>query len=251
MFILNNLAWNFSNNFCSKFAFREQNLSFVNPSSITSLCDFSSTPRGNATFLFSSDTNFFHHPSIYSDALVAFYLPAKWLLVHKKQLLADLPGPLGSALTFFNDCTTFFPLLAFAGNVLYPMWLNSTIFPEGVIFLFLFLNHPNIWCINADIWQWWCTFPVCRHTWCWWRCSYVKIVLSFMPSHHCWWTMQDDCQCVNSTKNEEIHSLLGLAQSILTNVQMAFLNSKWNIVIVPAMTFWNTKDFYMHIFLVF
>jgi hypothetical protein len=54
--------------------------------------------------------------------LVASYFLAKGLPVHKKQLLADLSKEV--KLTFFNICKTFFPLLAFAGNILYQMQLN-------------------------------------------------------------------------------------------------------------------------------
>ncbi len=46
--------------------------------------------------LVSSDTNFFYHPSTYSNSLEASCFLAKWLLPYKKQLLADLCGLLGS-----------------------------------------------------------------------------------------------------------------------------------------------------------
>ncbi len=48
------------------------------------------------TFLVSSDTNFFYHPSSYFNSLKASWFLAKWLLLHKKQLLADLCGLLRS-----------------------------------------------------------------------------------------------------------------------------------------------------------
>ncbi len=47
-------------------------------------------------FLVSSDTNFFYHPSTYFNSLEASCFVAKWLFLHKKQLLADLCGLLGT-----------------------------------------------------------------------------------------------------------------------------------------------------------
>ncbi len=47
-------------------------------------------------FLVSSDTHFFYHPSTYFNSLEASCFLAKWLLLHKKQLLADLGGLLQS-----------------------------------------------------------------------------------------------------------------------------------------------------------
>ncbi len=53
-------------------------------------------PEVMQPFLVSSDTNFFYHPFTYSNSLEATYFLAKWLLLHKKQLLADLCRVLGS-----------------------------------------------------------------------------------------------------------------------------------------------------------
>ncbi len=105
-------------------------------------------------------------------------------------------------------------------------------------FLFLFLNHTIIWCDNAAIFQWWCTTPVCRHTRCWWQPGCVGIVLSVTISP----TITDEWCMMNVSpsiwpKMRGWVSFLGLTQSILTNVQMAFLNLKSNLVLFPAMTF--------------
>jgi hypothetical protein len=53
-------------------------------------------PEVMQPFLVSSDTNFFYHPSTYSNSLEASSFLNKWLLLHKTQLLADLCGLLGS-----------------------------------------------------------------------------------------------------------------------------------------------------------
>ncbi len=99
--------------------------------------------------------------------------------------------------------------------------------------LFLFLNYPNILCINPGISQRWCNVPVSRHSWCqcWWRCRCcVGITLFFMSSHHCWWTMQSQWEsgCVDLKKIKSCVAYLWLTQSFQSNVQMACLNLKWN-----------------------
>ncbi len=53
-------------------------------------------PEVMQPFLLSSDTNFFYHLSTYCNSLEASCFMAKWLLLHKKQLLADLCGLLWS-----------------------------------------------------------------------------------------------------------------------------------------------------------
>jgi hypothetical protein len=62
-------------------------------------------PEVMQPFLVSSDTNFFYHPSTYSNSLEALVF--------------------GVILTFFDDLKTFLTLLAIAGNVLYQTQLNS------------------------------------------------------------------------------------------------------------------------------
>jgi hypothetical protein len=47
-------------------------------------------------FLVSTDTNFFYHPSTYFNSLETSCFLTKWLLLHKKKLLADLCHLLGS-----------------------------------------------------------------------------------------------------------------------------------------------------------
>ncbi len=122
-------------------------------------------PKVMQTFLELSDTNFFYHHSTYSNSLKASRFLAKGLLLHYKQLLADLCG------------------LWWPQNILPPaciFWqcsISDTIelsqfFLKLFNLLFLFLNNPNILGINPDILQRWCNVPVCTHSWCWcwWRC---------------------------------------------------------------------------------
>ncbi len=138
-------------------------------------------------------------------------------------------------LIFFDVLKTFFPLLAFPGNFLIGRDWTHLVLPEAVYLLFLFLNYPNILCINPDILQRWCNVLICRHRWCWcwWRCRCcVGITLFFMSSHHCWWTMQSqfDSGCVDFKKMKSCVAYLWLTQSFWTNVQMACLDLKWNHV---------------------
>jgi hypothetical protein len=91
-------------------------------------------------FSVSSDTNFFCNPFIYSNSLEASCFPAKWLPVHEQQQFADLSGPLGSNLP---------PLLAFAGNVLYPMQLKlASSSLRCLIFCFCSSITP-IYCVST------------------------------------------------------------------------------------------------------
>ncbi len=195
-------------------------------------------PEVMQPILVSYNTNFFYHPSTYSNSLEASCFLAKWLLLHKKQLLADLCGLLGSyspslmTLKYSSPCLH---LLAM------DMIELSQLFLKLFNLLFLFCNYPNISCINPDILQRWCNVLVCRHSWCWcwWRRGYcVGITLFFMSSHHCWWTMQiqRDSGCVDLKKMKSCVTCLWLTQSFWTNVQMACLNLKWKSVIFPAAT---------------
>ncbi len=198
-------------------------------------------PEVMQPFWVSSHTNLFYRPSTYSNSFKASCFLAKWLLVHKKQLLADLCGLLGSYLPSLMTLKHSFPCLhLLAVFYIGCNWTQPV--PEAVYFLFLFLNHPNILCINPDILQRWCNVPVwCRHNWCrsWWRCHCcVGITLFFISSHHCWWTMQSQCDSgyVDLKKMKSCEAYLWLTQSFQTNVQMACLNFKWNRVILPAAT---------------
>jgi hypothetical protein len=90
MFILNKTYLEIAqNNSCLKFALSEQNLLFLIAGIIASQYVFLSKPEVMQPFLVSSDTNFFYHPSTYFNSLEASCFLAKWLLLHKKQLLAD------------------------------------------------------------------------------------------------------------------------------------------------------------------
>ncbi len=190
-------------------------LLFVIPSIIASQYDFPSTPRGNATFFSIIWHKLFYHPSIYSKSLEASYFLAKWLLLHKKQLLADLCALLGSYSPSLMTSKHFPPCC-----ICWQFSISDTIelsqsFLKLLHLLFLLLNYPNILCINPDILQRWCNVPVCRHSWCWcwWRCRCcVGITLFFMSSHHCWWTMESKCDsgCIYLKKMKSFVAYLWL-----------------------------------------
>ncbi len=218
---------------------------------IASQYDFPSTPRGNAIFFSIIWHKLFYHLSTYFISLEASCFLAKRLLLHKKQLLADLCGWLGS----------FSPSLV-TQNILPPAcicWQHSILdtleLSQFILkllnLLFLFLNYPNIFCINPDILQRWCNEAVCRHSWCWcwWRCrSCVGFTLFFMSSHHCWWTMQSqsDSGCVDFEKNKELCSL-----SLDTVILDQCANDlPWFEMITchfSSSNFWYTEEFNMHI----
>ncbi len=205
MFTLNNSPWTSSNNSCLKFALREQNFSLVIPRSITSQYDFPSTPTGIVIFFVSSDTSFFYHPSIYSNSLVASCFLAKWLLLHKQQLFADLSGLLGSNSPYSILLIHFPPWLHMMARFYIGCNCTQPVLSEGVSFFDFEPQSP----------QYIGTFPVRRHSWCWCQWRYgccVGIILFFMLSHHCWWTMQsqDDSQSYDFTKNEELCIIHGV-----------------------------------------
>jgi hypothetical protein len=85
---------------------------------------FHPQPEVMQPFLVSSDTYFFYHPFTYSNSLEASCFLAKWLLVHKKQLMLIYVVCWGHT-HLLIDIKTFFPLIEFAGNFLYPTQLNS------------------------------------------------------------------------------------------------------------------------------
>ncbi len=91
-----NLPWNCSHNSCLKFASVSRTCCLWFLVSLPPSMTFHPHPEVMQPFLVSSDTNFFYHPSTYSNSLEASCFLAKWLLLHKKQLLADLYGLLGS-----------------------------------------------------------------------------------------------------------------------------------------------------------
>ncbi len=139
-------------------------------------------------------------------------------------------------LIFFDALKTFFALLAFPGNVLYRTWLNSGSSSWScLIFCFCFSIIPTYCVSTLTFLQRWCNVPICRHRWCWcwWRCRCcVGINLFFMSSHHCWWTMQRQCDSgyVDLKKMKSCVAYLWITHSFWTNVQMACLNLKWNHV---------------------
>ncbi len=85
---------------------------------------FHPQPEVMQPFLVSSDTNFFYHPSTYSNSLKALvswpngfsYISSNCLLIYVVY---------GVILTFFDDLKTFLTQLAIACNVLYQTQLNS------------------------------------------------------------------------------------------------------------------------------
>ncbi len=119
-------------------------------------------------------------------------------------------------LTFFDVIKTFFPLLAFAGNVLYQTQLNSASSSWTCLICCFCSSIIPTYCVST------LTFrkgdanvPICRHRWCWcwwrYRCC-VGINLFFMSSHHCWWTIQIQCDsgCVDLKKMKSCVAYLWL-----------------------------------------
>ncbi len=118
-------------------------------------------------FLVSSDTNCFYHPSTYFNSLEASCFLARWLLLHKKQLLADLCHLLGSYSPSLMTSKHSFPCLHLLTMFYIRHNWTQQVLPEAAYLLFLFLNYPRIFCINTDISQRWCNEPVYRHSWFW------------------------------------------------------------------------------------
>ncbi len=131
---------------------------------------FHPQPEVMQPFLLSFDTNFFYHPSTYSNSLEALvswtngfsYISSSYLLIY---------------VVYWGHTH----LLWWPQNIPYPAcncwqcFISITIelsqfFLKLPNLLFLFLIYPNILCINSDILQRWCNEPVCRHSWCWCWC---------------------------------------------------------------------------------
>ncbi len=86
--------------------------------------------------LVSSDTNFFYHPSIYSNSLEASCFLAKWLLyVHKKQLLADLCGLLQSYSSSLMSSKHSSPCLHFLAMFYIGHNWTQLVLPEALYFV--------------------------------------------------------------------------------------------------------------------
>ncbi len=102
---------------------------------IASQYDFPSTARGNATFLVSSDTNFFYHPFTYSNSLESSCFLTKWLLLHKKQLLADICGLLGSYSPSLMTSKHSFPCLHLLAMFRIGHNWTQPVLPEAVYFV--------------------------------------------------------------------------------------------------------------------
>ncbi len=217
-----------------KFALSEQNLLFVIASIIASQYDFPSTTKGNATFF-----SIIWHTLLLSslrllqlEALVSWpngfsYISSYCLLIY---------------LVYWADHTH---LLWWPQNIPSPAcnsWqysISDTIKLNQFLLklfnlLFLFLNYPNILCINPDISQRWCNQPVCRHSWCqcwcWWRCRCcVGFTLFCMSSHHCYWTMQaqsDSLSLVDTAISDQCAN--GLPWFEIITCMCTWLDSIWN-----------------------
>ncbi len=131
---------------------------------------FHQQPEVMQPFLVSPDTNFFYHPSTYSNSLEALvfwpngfsYISSNYLLIY----------------VVYWGHTHFF---WWPQNIPYPACncrqcsISDTIelsqfFLKLPNLFLLFLIYPNKLCINHDISQRWCNEPVCRHSWCWCWC---------------------------------------------------------------------------------
>ncbi len=174
---------------------------------------FHPQPKVMQPFLVSSDSNFFYHPSTYSNSLEALSWPNGFSYICSNCLLIYVVYWGHTHLHWWPQ------------NILPPACISwqcsisdtiefSQFFLKLPNLLFLFLIHPNILCIIPDILQRWCNELVCRHSWCrcWcrWKCRCcVGFTLFFMSSHHCYWTnqTQSDSGCVEFEKNEELCSL--------------------------------------------
>ncbi len=192
--------------------------------------------------LVSSDSNFFYHPSTYSNSLEAACFLAKWLLLHKKQLLADLCGLLVSYSPSLMTSKHSSPCFAFAGNVLYWTQLNSASSTWSCLICCFCSLIISTYCVS--------TLTFCKGG----AMSQsadtadadadedVDVVLESL-SYSCPPTIFDEQCKVNVIvgvliwkKMKSCVAYLWLTQSLLTNVQMAWLNLKWKHVIFPAVT---------------
>ncbi len=100
------------------------------------------------SFSVSSDTNFFYHPSIYPNSLVASCFPTKWLPTHKQQLFADLSGLLGS-----NSPSSILvkhspPCLHLLATFYIGCNLTQPVFPESFYYFGFCSSITPIYCVS-------------------------------------------------------------------------------------------------------
>ncbi len=133
------------------------------PSIIASQYDFPSTARGNATLFWYhlTQTSFIIPPLTSTSCFLA-----KWLLLHKKQLLADLCCLLGAYSPSLVTSKHSLPCLQSWQCSISDTIELSRFFLKLPTLLFSFLNYPSILCIKPDILHRWCNEPVCRHSCC-------------------------------------------------------------------------------------
>ncbi len=131
------------------------------------------------------DTTFLYHPSNYSNSLEASCFPAKWLLLHKKQLLADLCGLLWSYSPSLMTWKHSSPCLHLLAMFYIKHDWTQPVLPEAVNFFSFCSSIIPTYCVSTlTFLQRWCNVPVCRHSWCrfWWRCRcFVKITCFSCP----------------------------------------------------------------------
>ncbi len=138
-------------------------------------------------------------------------------------------------LIFFDFLKTFFPLLAFPGNVLYQTQLNSASSSWSCLICCLCSSIIPTYCVSALTIRKGGAMSQSADTADADADEDVDVVLKsmfFMSSHHCWWTIQSWCDsgCIDLKKMKSCVAHLWLTQSFWTNVPMACLNLKWNHV---------------------
>ncbi len=143
MFILYNLPWDCSNNSCLKFALREQNLSFVNPRSISSQYDFPYTPMGNATFF----SIIWHKLLLSSLHLLQFFgsilFPGQMASCTQEATVCQLIWSIGVKLTFFNLVKHSFPRLHLLAAFYIRCNWTQPVLPGGVHFFVFAPQSPQ------------------------------------------------------------------------------------------------------------
>ncbi len=140
---------------------------------------FHPQPEVMQPFLVSSDTNFFYHPSTYFNSLEASCFLAKWFLLHKKQLLADLCGLLGSYSPSLMTSKRSSPCLHFLASSLSDTIELSQFFLKLPNFALGLLANLKQTCKVLVLWK--CMLS--------WGYKYYKVVIGVMvviPKNENW-----------------------------------------------------------------
>ncbi len=207
-------------------------------------------------FLVSSDTNFVYHPSTYSNSLEGSCFLAKWLILHKKQLLADLCGLLQSYSSSLMSSKHSSHCLHFLARFYIGHDWTQLVLPEALL----------ICCFCSSIIPTYCVLTLTFHKGC--AMSQSSDTADTNADEDVDVMLESICfSCPPTIVDEQckVNVIVGVLiwKTMKSCVAHLWLTSYsgpmckclaliWNeIMSFSSSDFWNTEEFNMHIFWVF